>query len=242
MERRELVLMVHPGRCGSSVLGSLLHQHPDLQWTGELFRDESSRMRAGPALFEWLASAKLAPGKRLLGLEVKPWFSRFSGWPLEDLVQGLGQRFELRAIILWRRNLLRAVVSAGVAEARQTYHLYGGAQASLTTIRLDPAKVLYGGITCSLLEQLERLELHHGQAEQLLSPFEPLRLTYEDDVEGSPLAGYERIRRHLGLAPFSPKVRLSRTTPFPLSQVVENWDEIKQLLAGRRYQGFCEEP
>jgi hypothetical protein len=33
----KLVIMVHPGRAGSSVLGSMLHQHSLLRWDREIF-------------------------------------------------------------------------------------------------------------------------------------------------------------------------------------------------------------
>ena len=222
------------------MLGNLLNQHPDVAWGGEIFQMPSGRDHAGPGLIDWLARARTRPGKRVVGLELKPWFSRFTGWPMQDLIQGMRERFDLRMVTLRRRNLLRSLVSAAVAEARQTYHLYGEVKAELAPIRLDPAKVLYGDLTCSLLEQLERLELFDLQIERLSRAMAPLRLTYEDDVQDSPLRGYELIRRHAGLGEFRPQVRLSRTTPFPLSAVVENWSEIRGLLSGLRYARFCE--
>lgn len=238
--KRELVLMVHPGRCGSSVLGSLLNQHPDVFWCGEMFQEPHGREHAGKGLLDWLRAAKTKPPKRMLGIEVKPWFSRFTGWPMRDLIAGLRARFEVHAIILWRRNLLRSLVSAEVAEARQTYHLYGGASAELTTIRLDPQKVRYGEFSLSLLEQLELIELWRHQARALLAPFKPLQLTYEDDIEADPLQAYAKTSRFLGLSPFAPQVRLSRTTPFPLAEVIENWSEIRALLSGTHFESFLE--
>ena len=35
--RKSKVAMLHPGRCGSTVVGSLLNQHPNFYWSGEPF-------------------------------------------------------------------------------------------------------------------------------------------------------------------------------------------------------------
>jgi hypothetical protein len=45
----------------------------------------------------------------------------------------------------------------------------------------------------------------------------------------------------LGIRPLSPKITLTKTTPFALSEIISNYPEIKNTLVGTPYQWMLEE-
>ena len=42
--------MFHPGRCGSTVLGNLLNQHPSIEWDGEIYEPQGRFYRYAVAI------------------------------------------------------------------------------------------------------------------------------------------------------------------------------------------------
>lgn len=68
-----------------------------------------------------------------------------------------------------------------------------------------------------------------------------LRLTYEEDVERDPRVGYRRICSFLEIKPHDVPVRLGRTNPFTLGELIENFDEVRQALDGSQYGWMLEE-
>lgn len=68
-----------------------------------------------------------------------------------------------------------------------------------------------------------------------------LDLVYEDDVEHDPCVGYRRLCAHLGLEPVEVSERTQRATPYPMSQIVENFEEVRAKLGSTRFEWMLEE-
>lgn len=249
--RPRAVAMFHVGRSGSRVLGDLLGQHPEILWDGEVLRPLIRELTAtGARIHEVryadspesvVRSRMRAAAGRLYGFETKFFHLIPATLPIESYLQRLERIGVDRYILLERKNTLRKVVSSLVGRKRGRYHEPAGRSARLTTVRIDPASVEIDSDRRPLRELLEGyardLERFKGRMEGRAM----LHLTYEDDVAPGPLGAYTRACRFLGVAPARVEVRYSRTTPFPLREVIENFDEVRRALRGTPFERLVEE-
>ena len=62
-----------------------------------------------------------------------------------------------------------------------------------------------------------------------------LQLTYEEHISIDPTVGYRAVCDFLGLQAPPVVMRLRKTNPFPLQDIVQNWDEVVDALSGTEY-------
>jgi hypothetical protein len=106
----------------------------------------------------------------------------------------------------------------------------------LQKLTLDPQAVYFDDKPVRLLDALEftteRIEL----ARRLLDGNDTLCLTYEEDIAEDPSRGYRRACEFLGVEPEPVEIKYGRTTPFPLSDVIENLDDVRAALARTKFE------
>ncbi len=89
---------------------------------------------------------------------------------------------------------------------------------------------------------LQRLHDDEAHLEEMLrvtgagTPEGSIHVIYEDHVEQDPRVGYEMICRHVGVNPGSIPPRLKKGNPFPISSMLENYDEVAAILAGTKFE------
>ena len=100
----------------------------------------------------------------------------------------------------------------------------------------------------SLLEWLQEYERGWQQMQALLTEcaeqsdaFRWLSLTCEGDLARSPLEGYQRVCRFLGLSALQPHLRHRKLNPGSLADLIANWDEIRTLLAPTPFAWMLED-
>jgi len=234
------IAMIHHGRCGSQVLGDLLNQHSRILWEGEIFEKFMNKLPKHPT--PHLRQRLRECNKAMYGFETKHYHPDQMGVGWGDYLASL-EELGFRKFILQRRvNLLRAVVSAIVSIHKgNVYHLPAGATASLRKVRLDPQAVHFDvepfGLLGVLRLRAERLE----SARRLLDGHDVLCLTYEEDIAEDPTRAYRRACDFLGIEPEPVEIKYGRTTPFPLCDVIENFDEVKAALAGTEFEWMLAE-
>ncbi|MCI0428985.1 MAG: glycosyltransferase [Rhodospirillales bacterium] len=234
------IAMIHHGRCGSQVLGNLLDQHSRILWEGEIFETFMNKLPKHP--MSHVRQRLRACKKAMYGFETKHYHPDQMGVGWAAYLASL-EKLGFRKFILQRRvNLLRAFVSALVGIRKgNVYHLPVGATASLRKVRLDPQAVHFDVEPFGLLDVLrfraERLE----SARRLLDGHDILCLTYEEDIAEDPTRAYRRVCDFLGVEPEPVEIKYGRTTPFPLSDVIENFDEVKAALAGTEFEWMTDE-
>ena len=118
----------HQGRCGSSVLGSLLNQHSQIQAFNEVFSKYMPRRRGDqpiPPIAEVLSGSVAACVKPVLNVEIKYLSAQnFALYPAAHLgdwfteLSGHGLR---RHLLIHRRNGLRRLVSHLMAQRTGIY-------------------------------------------------------------------------------------------------------------------------
>ena len=231
--------MFHIGRSGSTVLAGLLRQHPSIDWAGEIFEHmPPAYYRARPArrAREAIANTLYERATPIVGFEVKYLPEQHLNPGLADctvpeavaLVRELGVTHHL---VLERRNLLRQVISTEIGHQTQTWFT-SEAPKGPTRIRLDPDRVTSYGLQRSLTAYFDAVRASTSELLAALEGLPVLRLTYEDDVEGDPTVGYERICGFLGVEAEPAAPTLQRMNPYPLADLVENLGDIEARLVG----------
>jgi glycosyltransferase involved in cell wall biosynthesis len=234
------IAMVHHGRCGSQVVGDLLNQHSQILWEGELFEPLVQKLPKDP--MSYLRKRLRACGKAMFGFETKHYHPDLMGVEWPDYVAGL-ERLGFDKFILQRRaNLLRTFVSALVGKAKGNfYHLPAGKTASLQKLVLDPQAVYFEDKPVRLLDALEFTKQRMELARKLLNGRNVISLTYEDDIAEDPSRAYRRLCEFLGIEPEPVAIKYGRTTPFPLSEIIENIEEVQAALTGTEYEWMLTE-
>lgn len=236
------IVMFHIGRCGSTVLGDLLNQHPVIEWDGEIYEPKGRFYHKhgfnGDAtdpvgfLKKRLDGAK----KSNYGFEIKPYQARLIGMPIEKLVRSLDALKFSHFVLLQRRNSLRKVVSSMVGRSSGRMHVPAGSAVSLSRIHLNVNDVGVDHEKKTLVEFLRGYETDMRDIECRLAGRNVLQLKYEDDLEADPQVGYFKVCDFLGIAPAPVETKLGRTTPFPLSDVLKNYDEVAATLRGTEFE------
>lgn len=216
------------GRTGSFYLVSLLNSHPDIRCFGELF----SHRGQGRELFrntphtdalEYLREITGSVEAPAVGLKL-PVNSIQAHPQALDVLGDPG----LRVIRLSRLNLLALFVSRQLLAATRVPQSTRGEYGD-TRVRLDPQPTV---------KAFERMEEHERWLDGLAGEHPTLRLTYEGIIEGE---GLEDAERFLGVEPRELSSPMEKLRKRPLSETVENWDEVVAELQGTRFEHFLVE-
>lgn len=232
-ERLGNVVMFHVGRSGSTVLGDMLSRHPDIDWDGEVCEAILSARPYDPIAH---IEARMKRGVRpFYGLEIKPFHLSSAGIGPAELVRQAGRLGFEHFVVLERRNYLRVLVSALVARETRTWHRPAGPIGSLPSLKrihLDVDDLRIGGLTTGLVGYLEARRDFFAELATILEPDHRLWLTYEDDLAADPRIAYHRLCAFLGLdSPMAP-VRFAKTNPFPLTDILTNYEQVEGRLRG----------
>lgn len=241
------IAMFHTGRCGSTVLGDMLNQHPSIDWdceiyepNGALYHKHGIRADAvDPVGF--LRKRMTGATKPHYGFEIKPYHTRLVKLPMEKLITSLDALGFTHFVLLQRRNSLRKIVSAQVANTTKRWHVPAGSVVPLTKLRLNVDLVRTEYTEKPLLEFLREYEADMRDIERRLTGRSVLKLSYEDDIENDPLAGYRKMCDFLGFFPAPAVIQLGRTTPFLLCEVLENHDEVAAALRGTEFEWMMDD-
>ena len=239
--------MFHIGRNGSSVLADMLNQHPTMRWVGEIYEHEIKKIhqqlgdfKYGAAQYQFDPIAFLKQtmdslGDISFGFEVKFHHLEHCGVTTADYLEALKQLGVNKLIVLRRHNIFRKIVSSLVAEESGQWHAAAGQKTARKKITINPDQLTVDRKTGTLKSLLDAYSQSLTDMDALLANEEVLQLNYEDDIEHDPLVGYNKIAAYLGLSAFSPTVRLAKTNPYELSEIVENLDELRLYLKGTEY-------
>jgi len=222
----------------------MLDAHPDITWDGEIFEPSHRSELDEPADLTptELIEHRRSKAARHYGLETKYLQSHHLGaLGIElggyiELLTSLG--FE-RFVALHRRNYLRRVVSGAVGRHAGTWHRHRPGAGEPQVITLDPESVPFGGDQ-PLLDVFAELAAGEQALHDRL-PAGSVRLTYEDDIVPDPSVAYARICGLFGVEPQPVAPSLFPTNPFPLSEILANYEEIAELLVGTAYEWMLED-
>ncbi|MBE9062855.1 hypothetical protein [cf. Phormidesmis sp. LEGE 11477] len=240
------VAMLHYGRCGSSVLCDLLGQHPDIFWDAEVFERmfrkqlREARFIRDPMLLLRLRMA--LAGKRYYGFETKCHPAYHLSAPVlntssSSYIASLKQMGYGYFIILKRQNYLRQQVSEEVGRQKGgVWHQPAGAAALLQQVTIDIDCVRFGGYRVALLDSFIERDRRYAELASLLTAERTLWLTYEDHILPDPVKGYQQACEFVGITPREVTIECSRTNPFPLKDIIQNFAEVEAHLQNTDYE------
>jgi hypothetical protein len=241
--RPGVVMMLHVGRCGSTVLANLLAQNPKVYWDGKLPR--LAKQLYGPQVGtldhgRWTQSQFAISGARYYGFEFKILADQYPAifnTTTADFLQECRRIGVTHYILLTRRNTLRHVVSHYASKSRGKWHADTAAPVQKKEFTLDTRAITTGQAPGRpLVNYLQEVEDAHAEVRALLAGENFLDLEYERDIDiAGADAAYGKICDFLNIAPGDVQIRNRKMNPFPLDTVLENYDEVTQALAGTEF-------
>lgn len=242
------ILMLHQGRCGSTVLGDLLSQHPALHWDGEIYYTSNWMPPSQPIeeivfpgdglrlVQDRMADVARTRGPLSYGFEVQTQCIVPMHISIADYVSRCAELGFTHFIHLQRRNLLRKVVSSVVALARNQFHFRPWEIPPLTKVEISIKHLALKNTVQPLLTFMEGMESKMAEIDAAIVGKNALDIVYEDDIEFGPHSGYKRVCAFLGIVPASPAIHYAPATPRPMYETIENWSEVCRALSGTKYE------
>ncbi|WP_300064306.1 hypothetical protein [uncultured Roseobacter sp.] len=248
--RPGVILMLHVGRCGSTVLANLLAQNNRVHWDGKLPRKALQLYGDGIREIDyskWIAEQFTISGDRFYGFEFKilpDQYPAIFGTTTVDFLKACRTMGVTHYILLTRRNTLRHVVSHYASKSRGNWHAGSGEKIQKKEFSLNINDITTGRAPGrALTNYLQEVDAAHAEVRTALTGEKFLELEYERDIdEAGAYHAYTQICTFLGVPTGDVKIRNRRMNPYPLDSVLENYDEVVQTLAGSDFAWMtCDE-
>lgn len=240
---RGKIAMFHIGRCGSTVLAKSLGQHSQLHWGNEIFGDVNYLKDFGiQPTKRWVRSVIEFRGYRrkceYFGFETKA--THLSPYCLDltidEYVSLLRQLGFNHFIVLTRSNLLRVIVSAIIGGQTKKWHMSSVPSGpTRVTVNVNQPWEWWPG-SGSIIHTLEIFDRYYANCALTLRDSNRLDLNYEIDIERDPSVGYKKVCNFLSIEPEPSDIRLTKTNPFRIEEMVINYDEVAAALHGTRFE------
>lgn len=225
------------GRSGTTVVGAMLGRNPGVWWDGEpLHREvENAWDRrvlgcASPSMDAVARSLALVPTCRYVA-SFKPWQLIQHSGSIDAGLAALEAMGMGRFLVFERRNLVRYLLSVRLGQASKVWHVRAGEVPKRRQVPLVVAPPGRPG----LVAQLDRHARYYAELREALAHREAHWLTYEDHVLRDPQEAYRLACEALGVPAAQPRVPLGRTNPYSTREVLANFDEVAEALAGTPY-------
>jgi len=121
------------------------------------------------------------------------------------------------------------------------YHVPARTSVGVHKLHIDPQAIVLLDKPGKLVNTMRYVTQQCDFARRLLMGRDVLDLTYEGDVAEDPRRAYRRICDFLGVNDEPVEIRYGRTTPQKLTEIIENFDEVKAALAGTEFEWMAEE-
>lgn len=214
------------GRTGSELLCKLLDLNPEIKCDTEI-------------LFHHLFFPQLLIKGKLAACNQNTYGFKVKIYQLQDIQHQDPQEFlqqllddGWKIIYLKRENLLRHGLSLITARQRKKFHVPAGNN------KVIKQKVK---VDCNLLlaQMKDREEYQHAD-EKLLSKIPHLTIVYENDLlnEENHQSTIDKICDYLGISSVAVKAPFARLTPDNLSDLIENYQEVIDVLSKTKYAHF----
>lgn len=247
------VIMFHIGRCGSTVVADLLNQHPRIHWASEFYSSifhDWQRINGGiervgemaDDAVELLQRNMQFALHRYYGFEIKPFHFRLIGYSPDSFLHHADSLGFTHFILLDRKNRLRTMISSIIAHQNEAlYHIDSNTKAQLTRVTINVNEVKVDFDVKPLLAYLSDYDGDIDALKTLLESRNSLHLTYEQDIQMDPRRAYHRICDFLALQPVDVSIKYARTNPFPICDMIENIEEVRQALHGTPYEWMLDD-
>jgi LPS sulfotransferase NodH len=237
---RKYIILGHQ-RSGSSLVVNTLAKHPGIVAFGEIFYEEGVHFnvkgygKGSRRILELRNQCPLAfldeyvfTGYResvaAVGFKVFP--DQLDYPELAGVWSWIEHHEELVVVRLKREDLLATYVSRLIAELDGRFSIRHESERSTTTLFIDPDRCM---------AEFVRRERYHEQARQATRRHEALDLSYEE-LSRDPAGGCARIQALIGVEVLDLPVTMIRQETRPLSEVIENFDELRRWFAATKWR------
>ncbi|OAY66044.1 hypothetical protein ACMD2_09876, partial [Ananas comosus] len=231
-------------RSGSGWFETLLNSHINISSNGEIFSAKERRSNISSIIqtldkvynLDWYSSAAKNECTAAVGFK---WMLNQGLIENHEEVVAYFSRRRISAIFLFRRNLLRQLVSLlANNNDRDLKQLNGTHKAHVHS--KDEADVLARYKpklnATSLIPRLKQAEEYVANAIESLKTISHIVIFYEDLINNQTML--MDVLNFMGMPErklFSRHVKIHRK---PLAEQIENWDEVYNVLNGTRYESF----
>jgi len=242
------IMMIHIGRCGSTVLASLMRQHPKIYWASELYEPIFSQWRKmnngvevvgklDEDAIHILKKSMKSALHRYYGFEIKPYHFNLINYKTEDYIKHTEKLGIDRYIILDRKNKLRTVISSVIAQQNEKlYFIDSKTKPTLNQTSLNTKEININFDSKPLIQYLSDYTEQITWFEQSLKNKKLLKLNYEDDIQDDPNVAYRKVCDFLNVKPIDFEIKYSRTNPFAVNELIENFNDVEKELVGTPYE------
>ncbi|CAK8539754.1 unnamed protein product [Lathyrus sativus] len=233
-------------RSGSGWFETLLNSHVNVSSNGEIFSIRERRKNASSILktldrvynLDWLNSASKNECSAAVGLK---WMLNQGLMEHHKDIEEYFKRRSVSIIFLFRRNLLRRMVSmlansydshAKLLNGTHKSHVHSAEEADI----LSKYKPIIN--STSLVDDLKDMEMKSATALQYYNSSRHMILYYEDLMRNH--TKLNDVQDFLGLPRMELTSRQVKIHKGPLSDHIQNWDDVNNALTGTEYESFLE--
>ncbi|XP_052117411.1 uncharacterized protein LOC107487781 [Arachis duranensis] len=233
-------------RSGSGWFETLLNSHINVSSNGEVFSAKERRQNASSIIqtldrvynLDWFNSASKNECSAATGLK---WMLNQGVMEHHKEVVEYFNRRSVSVIFLFRRNLLRRMVSmhansydryAKLLNGTHKSHVHSPEEADILS-RYKPTIN-----STSLLDDLKDMEKRATNALEYFNSTRHMILYYEDLMRNR--TKLKDVQEFLGLPPMELSSCQVKIHKGPLSDHIQNWDEVNKTLRGTAYESFLE--
>ena len=233
------IVTFHTTRCGSSVVGNMLNQHPDIYWDNEIMwriKLCSSSIQNNPQ--KYIEYKMFSDKSKYYGFEsiMQHFNKKYLNMEVANYLEILKKLGVTHFINLQRKNYLRKNISNLITAKTRKFQSKQDARLIKVVIPINNSNQ-----ENSLIKEYNNLEGYYEKIGFLLEKENSIKLTYEDDILQNPYVAYQKIIDFIGLDSFKPQITLKKQNPFSLTEMIENYDEVEKTLIGTNYEWMLDD-
>lgn len=243
MKQVNNVVIFHIGRCGSSILSSMLNQNPMIQSEGEIFHRYMKDTVLKPDIYSILNDILKNNKNKIKIFEIKFLKSQqlsLFNIALKDIIKIFIDFGFTRFIILQRANYLNRMISHCIAQETNAYYLRSFNTPVKHPIVLNIDEIKIGLQSNTLIEWFKIFDESYHELNELLIEHPKIELNYELDIEHSPIHGYKKVCDFLDISDSPVNIPFKKMNPFPINEILLNYEEIYTLISKTQYRWMLE--
>lgn len=235
------VVIWHIGRCGSTVLSSVLNQHPNINCLGEVFNplmDTNELGKDVPDFDSFFSNLINHEPSKIRILEVKFLESQHLSvynMTLPNLINKFKEIGYDRFIILERTNYLKRMVSHCVGQETKIYHLKKDETPKLHRINMDVESIKVGVATNPFIEWLRIFKNEYIQLRSYMVAANFIELQFEEDIQVDVKKAYDKVCAFLNIESSIINIPYTRTNPFHVKDMLININEVESVLSNTEF-------
>lgn len=211
------------------MLNNMLGSHKNIQGKGEIF----SHMKGLTADNIWNTLFREYP-KSVRAAGFKLHYNHPVDTNREAVWKLLEGDSDLRIIHLHRKNILRTLVSERISQKLKLYQLHNSAQRP---------NIYHRSVEISVEDLYEALKVMTGQYELFSDLFRshPMLKVYYENMLGNTVETFREILEFIEVPYEAPVIKSSVMNPEPLSDLIENYAELKSEFFTTEWNWMFEE-